>query len=143
MDVIRSTLDNLFQIALLLVADPDGAEKALRDAVEALDISTLPGQNAVEEIQRHVIVKSLPAADLSAATANVDAYQLLQPGLLPVLKLANGPRICFVLIFLIGYTRSCCAQLLGLEEESIQPLLNLALLQMSGLATVAKGDAPH
>jgi hypothetical protein len=55
---------------------------------------------------------------------------MLQPGLLPVLQLERFPRVCFVLLMLVGYPTSACAGMLGIDEGGVKVLLRVAVLQL-------------
>ncbi len=129
-DVFASNLDRLFQTALLLVADPDEAENTLRKAIGDLDMSKPPAQDAIATVTRYIVVNSVPIKKPLSSVPITTVRRMLHPALSPILRLTNAPRVCFVLLILLGYATSSCAQILGLEEHVVRMLLHLALLQL-------------
>jgi hypothetical protein len=120
----------LFQIALLLSGDASTAEAALANGMEDLDTSRPPGEDAAAEWEKAVVIRSVQISTASSFTGNHSLPSLLQPGLWPVMQIERYPRICFVLRMLLGYAASFCAQMLGIEENGIQPLLRTAVVRL-------------
>jgi DNA-directed RNA polymerase specialized sigma24 family protein len=59
---------------------------------------------------------------------------MLQPGLRPIIQIERFPRICFVLRMLLGYSTVMCAQMLGVEENHVRMLFQMAALQLQKVA---------
>ena len=136
----EANLDGLFQTSLLLVADHQEAERALCKAIDVLDVSEPPCQAAAASIERQIVLNSLSIDEPSSSTSVASARGMLQPDLRPVLALPCAPRACFVLLILLGYATSTCAQILGIEEQAVRMLLHSALLQLRAAVITGHHD---
>ncbi len=108
----------IFQTALLLTANPQGAEAALIAGIDELDVSRQPEAEDLL-IWEEAIVKlsvGIPPV-LSTEEDSSFTCALLQPGLQPVMQLDRLARICFVLQILLSYTTEASADILGIEES--------------------------
>jgi hypothetical protein len=123
----------LFQTALLLAADAEIAESGMLAAVASLDISRPPSPDRLSALQRAVATQTLTRIRFNLAATSANVHSLLQAGLRPILQLEQLPRICFVLCLLLGYTTSSCAQILGIQEETVRELLHAAARELSCL----------
>jgi hypothetical protein len=130
---IRANCTALFQTALLLAADAEIAESGMLAVVASLDISRPPASDELFVLQRTVATQTLKRIRPNLEVTKVSARALLQDGLWPVLQLEQLPRICFVLCLLLGYTNSSCAQILGIQEETVRELLRMATRQVRPL----------
>ena len=131
--LFAANLDALFQTALLLTADPQEAEENMIKALGHIDFSRRPSKTEIAHLQCAVVIESLSLRRPVTPATLASAHQLLQPGLWPVLHLQYGPRVCFVLRFLLGYATSSCAQMLGTQESEIRRLLQIATVQLHQL----------
>jgi hypothetical protein len=129
-DVFRGNLDALFQLALLLTADPREAEANLAGVINTLDFSKRPEEDALAVLQTAIARQSIESAGPISSTGAAAARSMLQPGLRPVLQLEHFPRVCFVLRMLLGYATSACAGMLGIDEGGVKVLLSVAVLQL-------------
>ena|ERR1700730_15024529 len=130
-NVFQANLDALFQLALLLTADAQEAEKCLEGAIHTVDFSKQPDEDALVLLQTAVARQSIGSSGITISPAGVaEARSMLQPGLLPVLQLERFPRVCFVLRMLVGYATSACARVLGIDEGGVTVLLRIAVLQL-------------
>ncbi len=125
----RDHCDALFQMALLLSADPDTAEAILATALEDIDTSVPPKADDLGILQKTIVIKIVHDAGSVSAASVSNAGSMLQRGLRPILQLERFPRVCFVLRFLLGYGTSSCAQMMGVEEAGVKALLHLGLIQ--------------
>jgi hypothetical protein len=125
-DVFRTNCDALFQLALLLTADPREAESNLSTVVRTRDFSKQPDEDALAVLQTALARQSIG----SGGAGTVEARSMLPAGLLPVLQLEHRPRVCFVLRILLGYATSACAGMLGIDEGGVKVLLRVAVLQL-------------
>jgi hypothetical protein len=130
MAFIRANCAALFQTALLLSADAEIAESGMLAAVASVDISRPPAPDELFVLQRVVAMQTLRQIRSNLEATSANARSLLQAGLWPVLHLEQRPRICFVLCLLLGYTNSSCAQILGIQEETVRELLRVATRQL-------------
>jgi hypothetical protein len=129
-DVLETNLDTLFQLALLLTADPQEAEDNLAAIISTLDLSKQPDGDTITVIQAAVVRHSIRSSGIISAAGVAGARSMLQPALLPVLQLEHFSRICFVLRSLFGYATSACARMLGIDEGDVRVLLGVAVLQL-------------
>jgi hypothetical protein len=126
----QANLDALFELALLLTADPQEAEANLAAAVNTLDFSKQPDEDAFAVLQTALARQSIGSGGAISSAGAAEARSMLQPGLLPVLQLERAPRVCFVLRMLFGYATSACAGMLGVDEGGVKLLLRVAVLQL-------------
>jgi hypothetical protein len=129
-DVIQTNFDALFQLALLLTADPQKAEDDLVAIIGTLDLSKQPDEDALGVIQAALVRQSIRSSGIISAVGVAGTLSMLQPALLPVLQLEHFSRICFVLRALFGYATSACARTLGINEGDVRVLLRVAVLQL-------------
>jgi hypothetical protein len=129
-DVLQRNLDALFQLALLLTADPQEAEDNLAAIVSTLDLSEHPDGDALAVIQAALVSHSIRSRGIISAAGVAGTRSMLQPALLPVLQLEHFSRICFVLRALFGYATSACARMLDIDEGDVRVLLRVAVLQL-------------
>jgi hypothetical protein len=129
-DVLQTNLDALFQLALLLTADPQEAEDNLAAIISTLDLSKQPDGDALTVIQAALVRHSIRSSGIVSAAGFAGTRSMLQPGLLPVLQVEHFSRICFVLRTLFGYATSVCARMLGIDEGDVRVLLRIAVLQL-------------
>jgi hypothetical protein len=129
-DVFQANVDALFQLALLLTADPQEAEANLASVINTLESSKQPDQEALAVIQATLARQSIASGGIISSAGVAGARSMLQPGLLPVLQLQHFPRICFVLRMLFGYATSACAGMLGIGESAVKVFLRIAVLQL-------------
>ena len=135
-DVFQANLDALFQLALLLTADPQEAEANLASVINTLESSKQPDQEALAVIQATLARQSIGSGGIISSAGVAGARSMLQPGLLPVLQLERFPRVCFVLRMLFGYATSTCARMLGIDEGGVKVLLRVAVLQLHHAGSV-------
>ena len=113
----------MFQTALLLAANPQGAEAALITSIDELDFSRRPETDDLPIWEKTVVKLSVGTPPMLSTEENgFFACSLLQPGLQPVIQLDRLPRICFVLQLLLGYPNEACADILGIEESEVSAL---------------------
>lgn len=129
-DVFQANLDALFQLALLLTADPQEAEANLETVITNLDFSKQPDDDALAVLQTAVARQSIGSGGAISSNGVAKARSMLQPGLLPVLRLERLHRVCFVLRMLVGFATSACARMPGIEEGGVRVLLRVAVLQL-------------
>jgi len=129
-DVFRTNLDALFQLALLLTADPREAESNLSTVVRTLDFSKQPDEDALAVLQTELARQSIGSGGAVSWAGTLEARSMIHAGLLPVLQLEHRPRVCFVLRMLLGYATSACAGMLGIDEGGVKVLLRVAVLQL-------------
>jgi hypothetical protein len=129
-DVFQANLDALFQLALLLTADPQEAEAHLAAVISTLDYSKPPDEDALAVIHAALARQSVGSGGIMSSAGVAGARSMLQRGLLPVLQLEHFPRVCFVLRMLFGYATSACAGMLGIDEGGVRVLLRVAVLQL-------------
>ena len=147
-DVFQTNLDALFQVALLLTADPQEAEANLATVISTLDFSKQPDKDALAVIQAALARLSIGSGGIISSAGAAEARSLLQPGLLPVLQLERSSRVCFVLRMLFGYATSACAGMLGIDEGGVKLLLRVAVLQLHHapsmqIAETKQGSSPN
>lgn len=92
----------LFQIALLLTADPETAEATVANAFENIDLSVPPSRAQLATLEKNVAIESVRTAGTPSSATVAIASSMLQSGLRPVLQLERFPRACFVLHFYWG-----------------------------------------
>ncbi len=126
-EFLLENCSQVFQTALLLSADPRTAEAALIEGVEELDLCRPPGQSTRVLWERAVVMRSVAPRE---SGRSLSIHPFIQPGLWPVIGIERFPRICFVLRRLLKYPVTSCAQILGIEEGSVQALLQAAMLQL-------------
>jgi hypothetical protein len=129
-DVFQANLDPLFELALLLTADPQKAETNLAGIINTLDFSKQPDEDVLAVLQTAVARQSVGSGGGISSAGAAEARSMLQPGLLPVLQLERPSRVCFVLRMLLGYATSACAGILGIDEGGVKLLLRVAVLQL-------------
>jgi len=132
--VFQVNLDALFQMALLLTADAHEAEANFATVISTLDLSKRPDDDALAVIQAALVRQSIGSGRIISSAGVAGARSMLQPGLLPVLRLERFPRVCFVLRMLFGYATSACARMIGLDEGGVKVLIRVAVLQLHHLA---------
>lgn len=120
----------LFQIALLLTADPETAEATVANAFENIDLSVPPSRAQLATLEKNVAIESVRTAGTPSSATVAIASSMLQSGLRPVLQLERFPRACFVLHFLLGYGTSSCAQMQSIDESGVKALLRIGLIQL-------------
>jgi DNA-directed RNA polymerase specialized sigma24 family protein len=122
----------LFQISLLISADPVAAETALIETINELDICRGPGADSDARLENAVVMRNIAWPETRSSTQRLLAQSMLQPGLRLLTTLDRLPRICFVLRILLGYSADSCAHLLQVKESEIGPLLQSAALELAG-----------
>ncbi len=125
----RAHCDGLFEMALLLSANPNTAEAILVTTLEHVDISAPPRTNDLSELQNTLAIKIVRDAGPASSAGISNAGSMLRSGLRPILQLDRFPRACFVLRFLLGYAISSCAHIVGVEEAGVKALLQTGLIQ--------------
>jgi hypothetical protein len=130
MALLKSNCAALFQTALLLSADPQIAEASMAVTIDNLDISKAPRQDESSSLQKTVTMHTLRILETASFSRTVEAHSMLQSGLWPILQLEKFARACFVLRLLLGYSTSCCGQMIGIEQAAVETLLDTALLQL-------------
>lgn len=130
MALLQSNCAALFQTALLLSADPQTAEASIAVTIDRLDISAATRPDELSRLQKTVAMHTLRILETASFSRAADAQPMLQSGLWPILQLEKFPRACFVLRLLLGYSTSCCAQMIGVEETAVKALLDTAILQL-------------
>jgi hypothetical protein len=129
-ELFQANLDTLFELALLLTADPQEAEANLAGVIDALDLSKQPEEDALAVIRTALVRQTIRSGGAISSAGAAGAQSMLQPGSLPVLQLERFPRVCFVLRMLFGYATSACAGMLGIDEGGVKMLLRVAVLQL-------------
>jgi hypothetical protein len=129
-DVFQANLDALYQLALLLTANPQEAEANLETVITSLDVSKQPDDDALVVLQTAVAQQSIGSGGIISSAGAAEARSMLQPGLLPVLQLERLPRVCFVLRMFVGLATSTCARMLGIEEGGVRVSLRVAVVQL-------------
>jgi hypothetical protein len=129
-DVFQDNLDALFQMALLLTADPHEAEADLASVINTLDMSRPPDEDGLAILQTAVAQRSVKSGGVISSAGVAKAYSMLQAGLRPVLQLERFPRVCFVLRMMLGHATATCAGMLGMDEGAVTVLLRIAILQL-------------
>ena len=129
-DFFKLNCNALFQTAMLLTADKLAAEVALLGSIDALAMSSPPGQHSLAAWHRVVALRSIETSPLSSSAVDPATRFMLHPGLLPVIEIERSQRICFVLRMLLGYTTAVCAEMLGVEESGVRMLFQMAVLQL-------------
>jgi hypothetical protein len=133
--ILKAHLDSLFQTALLLTAEPETAEASVASSLDAVDLSTLPQENAFAALKEAIVLRSVQSARPLSPSDTLNARAMLQPGLWPVLQIERQPRVCFVLRMLLGYATSSCAQMLAIEEQVVKAALQNGILQLQHAMT--------
>jgi hypothetical protein len=126
-DLWQANLNALFQMALLLTADPREAEENLIGVIETVDMSQQPGDDALATLQMAVARHAIRRLEAGLRRGIAEARSMLQADLLPVLQVEPYPRFCFVLRILVGYATSTCAGMLGVNEGTVSLLLRASL----------------
>jgi len=140
-DLFQANLDALFELALLLTADPQEAEANLGGTIDTLDFSKQPNADALAVIQTALARQSIRSGEIISSAGVAGARSMLQPGLLPVLQLKRFPRVCFVLRMLFGYATSACARMLGIDEGGVKVLLRVAVFQLHHACSMLIADS--
>lgn len=127
----------MFQTALLLALNPQQAADVLIASIGSLDVSRQPRLDDFRTWER-AVVKLTVETGLAPSTKECVslARPLLQPGLRPLTRISQLPRISFILRLLLGYSVGACARILGIEESEIPPLVAEAATQLQQTATV-------
>jgi hypothetical protein len=133
-DVFRANLGTLFQLALLLTADSQEAEDSLAAVIGSIECSKETDEDALAVIQAALVRKIIGSGGIISRAGAAEARSMLQPGLLPLLKLERLPRVCFVLRMLVGFDTSACARMLGIDEGGVKVSLRLAVRQLKQCA---------
>jgi hypothetical protein len=126
----HANLNALFQMALLLTADPQEAEANLTSVIDAADMSRQPGEDALATLQTAVARYGIERAGAIWPEGVAEARSMLQADLWPVLQVERYPRFCFVLRIIFGLATSTCAGILGISEGNVKLLLRTAVLQL-------------
>jgi hypothetical protein len=129
-DLFHSNLDTLFEMALLLTADPREAEATLTRVINTVDMSRLPDEGGLSILQAAVAQKSIESGAAIVPSGVEEARPMLQLGLQPVVQVERVPRVCFVLRTMLGYATTTCAGILGVNEDAVKVLLRIAILQL-------------
>jgi hypothetical protein len=129
-DLFQANLDALFEMALLLTADPQEAEVTLTRVIDTVDMSRQPGERGLAILQAAVAQQSIKGSGAIASGGVEEARSMIQSGLRPVVQLERVPRACFVLRIMFGYATATCARMLGVEEGAVKVLLRIAILQL-------------
>jgi hypothetical protein len=137
-DFFAAHSSQLFQMALLLAADADVAESSLMLGISHVDLSRSPSERDLLAIQELIAGHSCLLASSVMPGGASKAESLLQVGLRPVLRLRSYTRLCFVLCFLIGYSASSCARMLGISESAVRRFLEKAVLELDRIGIAAE-----
>ncbi len=137
--LLKTNCDALFQIALLLSADPETAEASVVAGIDRVDMSGPPEKEQLAILQKAIALQAIEGGRLIAAPDIADARAILQTGLWPVLQIDRFPRACFVLRMLLGYATSSCGQMLGIDDGAVRTFLRIAIMQLH--RAVIGGDA--
>jgi hypothetical protein len=126
-DFLELNSNAMFQLALLLSADVHTAEVALLNSIDELEITRPPREGDFAVWQHAVVAQSMATRTRRKSGVDLHYRSMLQPGLWPVMQIERFPRTCFVLRLLLGYPRPLCAQLLDIEQSTIERLLQTAV----------------
>ena len=85
----------LFQISLLISADPVAAETALIETINELDICRGPGADSDARLESGVVMRSIAWPETRSSTQRLLAQSMLQPGMQLLTTLGRLPRICY------------------------------------------------
>src|SRR5260370_33182042 len=94
-DLFQANLASLFELALLLTADPQEAEARLVGAIDTLDFSKQPDEDALAVLRMAIARQNTGTAGVASPAGDAEARSLLRTGLLPVLQLERSSRIWF------------------------------------------------
>jgi hypothetical protein len=128
--LLKTNCDALFQIALLLSADPETAEASIVAGIDSVDMSAPPQTEQLAILQKVVALQAIEAGRALATPDIAEARSILQSGLWPVLQIDRFPRACFVLRMLLGYATSSCGQMLGIDDSAVRTFLRIAIMQL-------------
>ncbi len=142
LELFRANLNELFELALLLTADPLRAEAGVTRSIESLDVFAQPD---IKILKKTVALHSTSEGSVRSTLGTSHARSMLRQGLWPVLQVARSPRACFVLKVLMGYGTSACAGMLGIEQHAISTLLRMAILRLNSavIASELGGQLPY
>jgi hypothetical protein len=135
--LFQANIDALFELALVLTADPHEAELTLAGAINTMDMSTHPDENGFKMLQTAVARRSIENGGDVSPIAVADACSMLRPGLRPLLQVERVARVCFVLRMIFGYATFTCARMLGVDPGGIRVLLRVAILQLHDARKIA------
>src|SRR5258707_2040351 len=80
-DLFQANLVLLFELALLLTADPQEAEAHLAGAIDTLDFSRQPDEDALAVLRMAVALQSTGTAGAVSPAGAVEARSMLRAGL--------------------------------------------------------------
>jgi hypothetical protein len=135
--LFRENLNKLFEVALLITADPMMAEASVTRSIEDLDFSMAPD---IHTLQDGVVFHSIKIDGTSSETGATVARSMLRKELWPVLRVTRAVRACFTLKVLMGYGRLACARMLGIDEQLMTALLKIAILQVQSAMIASEHD---
>jgi hypothetical protein len=129
----QQTVENAFVVGLLLTANMKEAEDAVVESIDCLNADQASG----DQMLLRVIHSSLNMRPEGAGPAGIDeaSAAALPLDLRPVLYLPRELRECFVLRFLVGFSRDACAWLLQVEPEEIRSRMRKAAGRLARLRT--------
>ena len=130
--LLKTNCDALFQIALLLSADPETAEASIVAGIDSVDMSGPPEKGQLAILQKAVAMQAIEGSRVIGSSGIADARSILQTGLWPVLQIDRFPRVCFVLRVLLGYATSSCGQMLGIDDGAVRTFVRIAIMQLHG-----------
>jgi hypothetical protein len=130
MGLLKTNCDALFQIALLLSADPETAEASIVAGIDSLDMSGPPEKEQLAILQKAVAMRAIEGGHMIGSPDSAEARSILQTGLWPVLQIDRFPRACFVLRMLLGYATSSCGQMLGIDDGAVRTFVRIAIMQL-------------
>ena len=89
-DLFQANLASLFELALLLTADPQEAEARLVGALDTVDFSKQPDEDALPVLRMAIARQSTGTDGAVSSAGAVEARSMLRAGLLPVLQLERS-----------------------------------------------------
>ena len=127
----QETVENAFVIGLLLTASMKEAEDAVVESIDCLNADQTCGGRML----LRVIHSSLSTRPEVAVPERIDeaSAAALPLELRPVLYLPKELRECFVLRFLMGFSRDACAWLLQIEPEEVHARIRKSAGKLAGL----------
>jgi hypothetical protein len=83
---LKANCDALFQIALLLSADPKVAETSVVAGIDSVDLTRPPGEEQLAALQKAVAIQAIRNTMADDSLASLRARSMLQTGLWSVLQ---------------------------------------------------------
>ena len=129
---LHKAVDRAFITALLLTANVERAEAAMRRATKAPDLDNMPADSLIRGAVTFALKQQCETVEETREQLEY-ASSILPFGLRRVLQLATDLRQCFVLRVLMGLPREDCARLLCLEVSEVDDRTCGAMLVLPGV----------